>query len=282
MSDPVTPQLARRAWGALETLHVVAYFAPEVQQAYDAFGVRATRAGYFAARAAPLGPVDAPVVVANFAVFAPRLVAGAVPAVWRAGAPEQWAAARDAGVAAALGRVLGDPDVGEAVELAREVCAGLRAHGRPMFAAWSSWPEPAAPLLQLVHAGQLVREHRGDGHVSAWLAAGLDPVEALLTGGLASNSVEFVRTTRGWTDEEWRAGVHRLRQRGLVSPDGSALTERGTALRQQIEATTDELAVEGWAHLGTAGTRRLIDLVRPLRQRVLDSGLLPDWIRARG
>src|SRR3712207_872346 len=30
----VTPQLARSAWGALETLHVVAFFAPEVQQAY--------------------------------------------------------------------------------------------------------------------------------------------------------------------------------------------------------------------------------------------------------
>ena len=59
--DPVTevtPTLARAAWGSLETVHVTGFFAPEVQQAYDRFDVPATRAGYFAARAAAFGPVD--------------------------------------------------------------------------------------------------------------------------------------------------------------------------------------------------------------------------------
>ena len=41
----MTPRLARAAWGSLETLHVVGFFAPEVQQAYDRFDVAATRAG---------------------------------------------------------------------------------------------------------------------------------------------------------------------------------------------------------------------------------------------
>jgi hypothetical protein len=54
----VTPTLARAAWGSLETVHVAAFFAPEVQQAYDRFGVPATRAGYFAARARDRGLVD--------------------------------------------------------------------------------------------------------------------------------------------------------------------------------------------------------------------------------
>ena len=50
MTDDELLPLSRKAWGDLETLHVVAFFAPEVQQRYDRFGVPATRAGYFAAR----------------------------------------------------------------------------------------------------------------------------------------------------------------------------------------------------------------------------------------
>jgi hypothetical protein len=276
----VTPQLARSAWGSLETLHVVAYFAPEVQQAYDRFGVPATRAGYFAARSSAFGAADPALVVATFYVFSPDLVARAVPAVWAAGTPEEWAAARRDAVAAALHRVLGEPDVAEALELAREACAGLGAAGRPLYAAWSGADWPEDPLLQLWHAGLLVREHRGDGHVTALMAAGLDPVEALVTGGLASDSTDFVRTTRGWSDAEWTAGEQRCRDRGLV--DDGGLTDAGRALRAEVEATTDRLAVTGWAHLGADGTQRLVELLAPLRGRLLDSGLLPDWIRARG
>jgi hypothetical protein len=165
-------------------------------------------------------------------------------------------------------------------DLDREACAGLTPAGRPVYAAWSAQPWPEDPLLQLWHAGLLLREHRGDGHVTALLSAGLDPVEALVTGGLASDSTEFVRTTRGWTDEEWAAGVERLRARGLVDNDG--LTQAGRDLRDDVETVTDFLAVEGWAHLGEDGIGRLVELVTPLREQVLASGVLPDWIRSRG
>ena len=276
----VTPALARRAWGTLETLHVTGFFAPEVNAAYDRFGVPATRAGYFAARGSAFGPCAPELVISTFYVFAPKLVRAAVPAVWAAGTPEEWATARRDGVAARLHDVLGEPDVAEAVELAREACAGLTPAGRPVYAAWSAQPWPEDPLLQLWHAGLLLREHRGDGHVTALLSAGLDPVEALVTGGLASDSTEFVRTTRGWTDEEWAAGVERLRARGLV--DDVGLTQAGRDLRDDVETVTDFLAVEGWAHLGEDGIGRLVELVTPLREQVLASGVLPDWIRSRG
>ncbi len=276
----VTPDLGRRAWGALETLHVTAYFAPEVQQAYDRFGVGATRAGYFAARASAFGPCGPELVVATFYVFAPSLVAGAVPAVWAAAPPADWAAARSQAVATRLHAELGEPDVAEAVELAREACAGLSPAGRPVYAAWSAQEWPADPLLQLWHAGLLIREHRGDGHVTALQSAGLDPVEALVTGGLASDSVEFVRASRGWTDEEWTAGVGRLRARGLL--DGAGLTDAGRAVRGDVETITDLLALDPWAHLGEERTTRLVELLTPLRRQMLDSGLFPGWIRNRG
>ena len=275
----LTPALARAAWGSLETLHVLAFFAPQVQQAYDGFDVPVTRSGYFAARASAFGAADPALVVATFYVFAPDLVARAVPAVWAAGTPAEWAAARAGGVSAALHGVLGTPDVTEAVQLARQACAGLTAAGRPLYAAWSSVEEPTDPLMQLWHAGLLLREHRGDGHIAALMAAGLDPVEALVTGGLASGNLEFVRTTRGWSDGEWAAGVQRCRTRGLV--DDTGLTAEGAALREHVETTTDALATEGWAGLGVEGTERLIELLKPLRQQVLAAGLLPDWIRTR-
>jgi len=276
----LTPPLARAAWGSLETVHVVAFFAPQVQAAYDAMGVRAARAGYFAARSSALGAVGPDVVTATFYVFSPALVGRVVPLVWEAASPAAWATARSEGVAAALHEVLGDPDVTEAVELARRACAGLTVAGRPLYAGWRAVEWPEEPLLQLWHAGLLLREHRGDGHVTALMAAGLDPVEALVTGGLAASNTDFVRATRGWTGEEWAAGVQRCRDRGLV--DDGGLTAAGVELRQQVERATDVLAMDGWAHLGGDGAQRLVELLRPLRAQLFDSGLLPGWIRSRG
>ena len=58
--------------------------------------------GYFAMRAAPLGPVGAGVVTALFHGFAPRMVARAVPEVWSMAAPEVALQARQRGAVAAL------------------------------------------------------------------------------------------------------------------------------------------------------------------------------------
>lgn len=273
------PVLARRCWGALETLHVVAYFAPEPRHAYKALGLR-SRSGYFASRSAAMGPVPAGTTTATFYVFSPTLVGEAMAGVWAAHSPAELLEARHGGVAAALHGALGEPDVTEALELARAACAGLRPHGRALYAAHAALPEPAEPLLALWHAASLLREHRGDGHVAALLTAGLDPLEAIITGGIASGTTDFMKLTRGWTDEEWLAGEERLRGRGLVD-DAGALTERGTALRADVEARTDALALEGWERLGADGTARLLELVRPLRKALLSSEVFPPWLFAR-
>src|SRR5664280_2916246 len=144
------------------------------------------------------------------------------------------------GVTEALHRVLGEPDIGEALELARTACAGLTAPGRPLYAGHAALPWPTDELLALWHAASLLREHRGDGHVATLLQAGLDPVEAIVTGGLMAGTTGFMRTSRGWTDAEWAAGEDRLRERGLLGPDG--LTAAGTALRRDLETSTDRAA----------------------------------------
>ncbi|GAC1330193.1 MAG: hypothetical protein NVSMB13_18140 [Mycobacteriales bacterium] len=274
------PALARRCWGTLETLHVVAYFAPEPAAAYEELGLRG-RGGYFASRSAPMGAVAADVTVATFYVFSPALVAEHMPGAWAKASPQQVLDARHRGVAAALQRLLGKPDVTEALALARTACAALRPHGRALYAGHAALDWPADPLLALWHAASLLREHRGDAHVAALLLAGLDPVEALVTSGLTNGRTAFFKATRGWTEQDWAAAETRLRERGLLDADG-ALTPAGAGLRAAVEAQTDTAAELGWLALGAAGATRLLELVRPLRTTLVESGVFPASLFPRG
>ena len=281
MTDDLT-LWGRRAWAALEAVHVVPTFSAETRTALGALGLH-PGLGYFAARSAALGPVPPEVTTATFYVFAPRLVSRALADVWSTVSPGQVVAARYASASATLHRLLdrvaASDDVAEAVRLARTACEGLSLAGRPLLAGWASLPWPEEPMLQLWHAGTLLREHRGDGHVAALLHAPLDPVEALLTAGLAGTGLPFSRATRGWSDEEWTAAETRLRVRGLVDDDG--LTAAGRQLRTDVEARTDAAALEGWQHLGVDGTRRLAQLARPWQKLVLASGELPHTLFER-
>ena len=268
--------MSRRAWTDLEVLHVVGYFAPEVTEAYVDLGLD-PRLAYFPGRAAAMGAAGPGLTTATFYVFAPWLVASALPAAWEVTTPEKLVVARRSGISAVLRRVLGSPDVGEALEIAREVCAGLTPQGRPLYAAHADLPWPDDDLLALWHAATLIREHRGDGHISVLQVNGIDPVEATVLGGLYSSSTRFLRKTRGWSDEEYDAANGRLRARGWL--DDAGFTEAGRTARQQVEDDTDRLAVEGWLRVGVDRAARLHELVKPLRETVLAADVLPRSLR---
>jgi len=261
--------LAKKAHRTLEPLHTACYFAAEMNDAYAAAGAKGQMRAYFAVRSAPMGIVPLEVVVATFYNFAPHLVAQAIPSVWESTTPEAMIAARYTGVDAAYRRILGDDvidsaEMAQAAELAREATAALSGLGRPLFAGHAALPWPEPPHLQLFHAQTLLREHRGDGHVAALMLAGLDAVGALVTHVATGEGMllPMIRATRGWTDAEWDVGLARVAERGLVTSDG-ALTESGQALRDQIEAQTDEAAVAPYEHLGEANVERLRELARP-------------------
>lgn len=52
--------MARALWERYEPVHDLVYFAPQAHRAAEALGLRGYWMGYFALRAAPLGPVSPP------------------------------------------------------------------------------------------------------------------------------------------------------------------------------------------------------------------------------
>jgi hypothetical protein len=265
---------ARRMWRALEPLHAVVYFAPEAQAACTALGTRGYWMSYFALRAAPLGAAPPELVTALFYGFAPRLVARAVPDTWRVATPERFLQVRLSAVDAALHRllgadVLGSAAVAQAAALARDAALAAPTAGRGLGAANAAlpWPEPAH--LVLWHAQTVLREQRGDGHVAALLTSGLDPVESLvLFAADIAMDPAFMRTRRGWSENEWEAGTLRLVDRGLLT-GAEALTPEGRRLRTEVEAHTDTLADLPWAVLGDDRAARLAELTAPLVRTIV-------------
>ena len=145
-----SPGTARRLWALGEPFHALTYFATEARTAAEEAGVRGFWSAYFAMRAAPLGPVGPEVVTATFVGFAPPFVRRWVPAVWEAVSPEEALTARQAGIDAAVRRVLGEewPDSAEAAEaasLAATAAAAVDAPGRPWWGGPGARRRPRCP-----------------------------------------------------------------------------------------------------------------------------------------
>jgi len=271
--------LSRRLWRLLEPYHSVLYFAPEARERYDEIGLRGFWMGYFAGRAAPMGAVSAGTVVATFFNFRPDMVARAIPDAWSFASPAAVIDARLAGVDRALRRLvpgkMDDPAVHEAAALARAAAEEADAPGRPLFAANVELPWPDEPHLVLWQAATCLREHRGDGHVAALMAAGLDGCQAHLTlAGTGTIPRDVLQHNRGWSDDDWTRAAEQLTARGWLDA-AHRLTEEGRAARQAIEDRTDELASSPWKQLGEHRAERLSELLRPLARGVVSAGGVP-------
>lgn len=270
----------RQMWHLLEPLHAVLYYAPEAFEEAAGLGhaVDERWPSYFAWRAAPLGAVGADRVTGTFYSFSPGMTGRYVPAGWSVAGPEAVLAARTRAVDRAYRGLFGDrvhgPEFAEAAGLARRAALAADVTGRPLAEANAALPWPDAPHLALWQAATVLREHRGDGHLTALVEAGLDPVESLVSFAAVGAARPEVFASRGWSGEEWAAGRQRLAERGLLEADGTA-TDAGRALRAQVERRTDEQASGPWEVLEPEERERLVELLGPLWVEVLGSGLLP-------
>jgi hypothetical protein len=261
---------ARQMWMLAEPVHVMTYFTAESRAAYEAAGLRGFWRGYFAGRAGALGRVGPAPVIAAFYGFAPPMVERALPSVWTLISPSAAMEARTAGAVAALRRVLAGagldpegPDVEAAAGGLEAAMAGADCGGRVLGAANAALPVPDEPLARLWLAATVLREHRGDGHIAALVAADLDGLEVqVLRAGLDMHR-DVMQPNRGWTDGEWDAAAARLAGRGLLGADGRA-TPAGEQLVLGLEAATNRAAARPWAAAGPAAAADLATRLAPI------------------
>jgi hypothetical protein len=233
----VAPTPARRLRDALEPIATQGWWSRPAGEGLAALGVDFFP-GYVWGRAAALGTPTASVVAATFGVFEPGMLAAAYEAGVAGASREEILGARAAGGAASLDAIA-EPDecVAIADPLLRAVDT-LDGLGRPLFSALRSLPVPSSPGGRLWRAAELVREHRGDGHLAALVAAGLGAVEAnVLTERWLGFGLGEYSATRGFGADALADAVGRLQERGWI--EGDDLTDSGRAARAAIEATTD-------------------------------------------
>ncbi|MGB1609092.1 MAG: SCO6745 family protein [Ilumatobacteraceae bacterium] len=243
---------SRRLWKAAETVHAVTYFSEESIAAARDLGYRGYWMGYFAFRAAPLGPVGPAAVEALFNNFHADRVTRALPDAWEIAPPSVAIDRRRSAAAEALRRFgVEGPDEYLLQAMFGSV-ATIAPHGRAMFAANRQIAPTGDPVADLWQWCTTVREHRGDGHVAALAVLGIDGLEAtmLLAADLGID-LELFEQSRGWERRHIDAALSRLGQHGLVDEDGG-LTESGRSLRQEIEDLTDRQAFGVLSRLGEA------------------------------
>jgi hypothetical protein len=272
----VRDDTARRLHRLVEPIHLVTYFAAEPTDALMAVGLRNYWDGYFAGRAAPLGRVPAEVVHAIFYNFADGEVARHIPRVWKTATPETALAAREGGSVAALRRILGDladtPGLARAADLAATAATSAPTEGRIMYAALRALPVPDEPVARLWHAATMLREHRGDGHVAALVAAGIGGTEAHVLHALSEGMpAEKFGRVHHLPADRLTSVVDGMRARGLIDASGW-LSDAGRTTKQRIESLTDELAAPAYSSLTPSGLKQLIADLEPITATLDASG----------
>ncbi|HVB45741.1 MAG TPA: hypothetical protein VNF47_23960 [Streptosporangiaceae bacterium] len=234
---------------------------------------------YVGGRGAFLGDPAGAVVAAAFAWFEPGLVTALWEAARSAVDHDRLARARDESTAASLREVLAGEDPGEVASLLADAATAADGMGRPLFSGLRADGRPADPVHRLWWACGLIREHRGDSHVAAAAAAGLNAVEMNISTELWIGMPLLSYTaTRGWPPDAMQRAVARLESRGWIRDGG--LTDEGRAGRLSIEQRTDDQEQAITAALGD----RLGEVCGRLNrwgQRCIEAGAFPPDILKR-
>jgi helix-turn-helix protein len=274
---PHPEPVARHLYELTEPISLVNFFSPEPNDAMAALGFRGYWDGYFAGRSAPLGRVPAEVVDAAFYNFADGEVARHIPKVWETTTPEAAHAARQQGCVAALRKILGDlvgtAELARAAELLAKASTSAPTEGRVMYAGLRALPMPDEPVARLWHAANMLREHRGDGHIVALVSERVDRTESHVLAALdlgiypaeSFGRIHHLPATR------LAAVMDGLRERGLLDADGR-FTEAGRATKDRIESLTDVLAEAPYDALSAAELDELVTLLEPIAKRLEATG----------
>ncbi|WP_243060018.1 MarR family transcriptional regulator [Nocardioides sp. SR21] len=263
--------VARRMFDLTEPISLVNFFTDEPNEAMAALGFRGYWDGYFAGRSAPLGRVPAEVVDAAFYSFGPGEVARHVPKIWGTTTPEAAHAARERGCVAALRRILGEAPV-RAADLLAKASVSAPVEGRVMYAGLRALPMPEEPMARLWHAANMLREHRGDGHIVALMTEGIGGIEAHVLGALDAGiyPAESFGRIHHLPPAFLATVMDGLRERGLLDESGH-FTAAGRATKERIESLTDVLAEAPYTALTPLEIDELTTLLEPIAKTLREA-----------
>ena len=250
------------------------YFAPEAHANYAKLGLAGFGGAYFCSRGASLGKPSGLVVTSAFGVFSPAIVVPSVDDGWSKTTPDALLDARYAGATASLRRLLGEPDakaIGRAIELLQRGLDVAEGAGHALFSGLKSLPFPTDAVGQLWRLCDMLREHRGDSHISVWTKALVQPVEIQLMSELQMQiPLKTYSATRGWTMAQMDAALDGMRAKGWV--EGDAFTAEGRAFRERLESETDEMEVPIVDAIGT-DLDELLGILRPWATAIVKVGI---------
>jgi len=135
-------------------------------------------------------------------------------------------------------------------------------------------------VARFFHAGSLLREHRGDGHIAALMIEGVGGLEAhvLFALDMGMPAEKFGRIHH-LPAAQLAAVIDGMRDRGLIGDDGW-LSDAGCAVKQRVEALTDDLAAKPYERLEPGELDELMAALEPLATLLLDAlkGWLPVFV----
>ncbi len=271
---------ARRLRDAMEPVAMADVWAEPSYERAAALGLDFMQA-YVRGRAAALGEARPAVVAAAFAVMEPAMIAGVMESTAGVGTAAV-VEARTRGAVEGLELAFADDvdpaDVDAAVDTLRRGLAAAPTPGRALSAGLAAMAWPEHRLGRLWRATDLWREVRGDGHVAACVAAGLDgPQMNVLTELWIGWEPGRYSATRGWSPEALDLAAADLHDRGLVDGpglDGVELTDDGRVFRDAIEDTTDASMGPMVAALGD-DVDGLVDRLDGWSQLLVERGVFP-------
>jgi len=234
---------ARRLRDAVEPIATIGWWAQAAGDEFESLGLDFF-GGYVWGRAASLGgDAEVSTVVSAFGVFDAGLLGAVLGAAKPVVSQVDMLASRERGAIAGLAAATGSVDtemIASAGQRLRAAMVDVDGAARPFFNGLRDLPAPSDPHGALWRAAEMFREHRGDGHLAACVAAGLDQVEMnVLTEMWLNYPVGEYSGTRGFAPERLRDAVTTLRASGWVDDDDE-LTADGRAARNEIEAATDQ------------------------------------------
>jgi hypothetical protein len=241
-TPPLPSSGARRLRDALEPIATIGWWSRPAADAWTALG-HDFFDGYVWGRAASLGAdVEPSVVVSAFGVFSANLLVPVYLHGRTISSREAILGARAEGASKGLREAttgVGLEVIDRLSACLLEVLATVEPGPRHLFGALQSLAVPSDPHGRLWRAAELFREHRGDGHLAACAAAGLDMAEMnVLTETWLGYPLGEYSATRGFSPEQLASAESRLKDRGWMAAD-STMTEAGRQARIAIEEATD-------------------------------------------